>query len=313
MIVSLTNMYPIAETYINWNLSRRCNFDCSYCSDGLHDNISPLLSETELERAAQSLANVPGKTIFLSLTGGEPTLHKPLERMLRILSEIEGKEFKVCLTTNGSRTIEYFYRLRPFINHLTFSAHLEFFDQESILKKAFGLHNIFGSDLGINLMLLPGKLYEIKMIYERLKASSINVSVRKVRKKNSKIFFEYSEEEEKFLCQAIEGANLRKDLLISIARNSNEMEEKMVTANDINTLGLNQFQGIQCQAGVDYFTIGFQGDVFACESFMQAKKSLGSIYSKKFQWPSKGNFIRCPFESCVCTADIAIPKKESLR
>ena len=27
--------------WIHWNLSKRCNYNCSYCSDALHDMTSP--------------------------------------------------------------------------------------------------------------------------------------------------------------------------------------------------------------------------------------------------------------------------------
>ena len=68
---------------IEWNMGRRCNFDCSYCGADLHDNKSKHLPFEKFDDAVRTMREFyADKQIRMSLTGGEPFVHP---RILDIL------------------------------------------------------------------------------------------------------------------------------------------------------------------------------------------------------------------------------------
>ena len=76
-----------------------CNFRCPFCHNGelLDSTFPPLMEEGEL---LAFLAKRKGILDGVCVTGGEPTLHRGLEPLLR---EIRAMGFSVKLDTNGSR------------------------------------------------------------------------------------------------------------------------------------------------------------------------------------------------------------------
>jgi len=63
---------------IEWNIGKRCNYDCSYCPSMIHDNISPHTDINILKTTVDVLSNL-GTKVRLSLTGGEPCVHSDIE------------------------------------------------------------------------------------------------------------------------------------------------------------------------------------------------------------------------------------------
>ena len=59
---------------IEWNLSKRCNYDCSYCPPEIHDHSSPHTDIDILKNAIDRLSRI-NKPVRISFTGGEPCVH----------------------------------------------------------------------------------------------------------------------------------------------------------------------------------------------------------------------------------------------
>ncbi|RMH80417.1 MAG: GTP 3',8-cyclase MoaA [Acidobacteria bacterium] len=84
------------------SITDRCNFRCFFCMpDGHEYQFFPreeLLTFEEIERFVKAL--VPLGVRKVRLTGGEPLLRKNIEKLVELLSNIEGVE-DISLTTNG--------------------------------------------------------------------------------------------------------------------------------------------------------------------------------------------------------------------
>jgi cyclic pyranopterin phosphate synthase len=84
------------------SITDRCNFRCFFCMpDGHEYQFFPreeLLTFEEIERFVKAL--VPLGVRKVRLTGGEPLLRKNIEKLVELLSKIEGVE-DISLTTNG--------------------------------------------------------------------------------------------------------------------------------------------------------------------------------------------------------------------
>ncbi|PZP31637.1 MAG: GTP 3',8-cyclase MoaA [Roseateles depolymerans] len=99
---------PLRDLRIS--VTDRCNFRCGYCMPkqvfDKHHRFLPhadLLSFEELTRMARVFVGLGVEKI--RITGGEPTLRRGLDDLIRMLAEIrtpQGRELDLTLTTNGS-------------------------------------------------------------------------------------------------------------------------------------------------------------------------------------------------------------------
>lgn len=87
--------------YLRLSVTDKCNFRCAYCLPGgwcpAPEEESPLRVD-EISRLVAGFATLGVRKV--RLTGGEPTLRKDLEEIIRAVAAVPGVE-RVGLTTNG--------------------------------------------------------------------------------------------------------------------------------------------------------------------------------------------------------------------
>jgi MoaA/NifB/PqqE/SkfB family radical SAM enzyme len=145
--------------YVHWNIGRRCNYDCSYCPDSLHDFKSPHRSLDNLVGIAEKMKkNIPqSKNIRIWFTGGEPTVNPNFLDFCKWLSQ-DGR-FIVGLNTNGSRTQDYLLDLMTYINIIQFSSHFEYVEETQFMPKLKAVNDYVANkqykSISLNLMMEP--------------------------------------------------------------------------------------------------------------------------------------------------------------
>lgn len=140
-IISIRPSDPLFS--VNWNLSRRCNYDCMYCPSRLHDDHSP---HPDLDKLKKYWKDIVAKTSGLgmqykiSLSGGEPTGNRDLLPFLRWLQQnYEQCIHKILLTTNGSATYRYYQNLFELVDNISFSTHSEHIDEQKFFDTVLRL------------------------------------------------------------------------------------------------------------------------------------------------------------------------------
>ena len=99
-MIKVTSRYPHQNTIkIEWNLSKRCNYDCSYCPADIHDNVSPHTDIEILKAAVDKLATL-NKPLRISFTGGEPCVHPKFKELVNYTKWKTNAWINV--TTNGT-------------------------------------------------------------------------------------------------------------------------------------------------------------------------------------------------------------------
>ena len=191
-IVALEDISPDKDHFfrVEWNLGRRCNFDCSYCSPSIHDKKSPHIDLHIVHSTSKKLADYArrnGKKIRISLTGGEPFLHP---EFFEILTTIKANGVnKISVTSNGSMPASKYIESVQWIDYLILSIHFEFSNLKKVEEKILQIQEEVtrfkaeGKNRGlhIHLMALPGKVSEALKIQENLQKAGVQVAMRRIR------------------------------------------------------------------------------------------------------------------------------------
>lgn len=137
--MKIIRVEPI-EKYISltWMINSRCNYDCMYCPEDLHDNTSALAS---LDQLKQVWLDFYEKTkdqnlrYKLSLSGGEVTANKNFLPLIEFIKSGTFPIKSIVVLTNGSASEKYYKKLAKLVDSLVFSTHSEFFDEKKFFHK----------------------------------------------------------------------------------------------------------------------------------------------------------------------------------
>lgn len=277
---------------IEWNIGKRCNYNCSYCPGEIHDNSSPHTDIEILKQTVDKLVNL-GKPIRLSFTGGEPCVHPQFEELIKYAKH-KGTTW-ISVTTNGTRTYE-FYKSLP-VDQYVFSIHLEY-NWERVFNT---LEDLFKStDLKIFAQIMAHHDYidVVKQIRSKCLLNNIPNTIRRIR------WTEGNHDSFDDTKYNLDDLNWIKEQEATIQGNCIIDDEKIIHANDVIKLHLNQYKGWTCNAGLESLMINWDGEVH--RATCRVGGSLGNIYKETFVAP-KGPII-CNRNWCTCAADIPLTK-----
>jgi sulfatase maturation enzyme AslB (radical SAM superfamily) len=322
---------------VEWMLSKKCNFNCSYCTEYVHNKTDGFPSLEVMNSTIDRLCEKTNKEIHLAITGGEPVLCKHL---IEFVKHAKSKQqvTHIAITTNGSRSANYYRKLVEYVDHITFSYHFEYGKVERVPDNIKDLAQTHLDKIAVHMMMLPTVLDEAKELIEDLRSHNIAVSVRRIRPAFHKgdlekgitrwtkpfedtvatyVFLEYDQEtgkgkvdwaqdkgyysdvEEEYLAQV--PVSFKHD---SIAYYHSEDAIKIMTKNKNEVLmdKENFFEGWLCWSGVTSLKILDNGDVYNASCRV---KQFGSIYTD-FELGTAP--LECTKQACVCAADIPITK-----
>lgn len=293
-------MYKVASRWphqpsikVEWNLGKRCNYDCSYCPALIHDNSSPHTDIDILKATADRLVEL-GKPIRLSFTGGEPTVHPKFEELVNYCKHI-GIAW-ISVTTNGTRLPGYYDRLR--VDQYVFSVHFEY-DFKKIIATATQLKNVKKENIIIQLMAHHDYMEQVKDSYGYLRAiGHPSITVRRIRwtEGDHDLFDDMRYHPEDFQWLKNAEATVKGNCVIDDVR--------IIHSNDVIKLHLNQYKDWTCYAGLESLMINWDGEVH--RATCRVGGSLGNIYTGSFNVPNDP--VICTRDWCTCSADIPLTK-----
>lgn len=160
---------------VTWDISKRCNFSCSYCHPTVSNQTDPLRSREQVFAAVFKIIEGFGRGDRISwvFTGGEPTLHPFYDELCEVLFR---KQHLIHTQTNGSRLPSYYAKLIHWSN-IGISVHLEFSPPEKIIEVTRAVLAEKASDeqcakhwFGLRIMTPPGWLPKSLGLMNRLEA-----------------------------------------------------------------------------------------------------------------------------------------------
>ena len=291
----VTSAWPHQDQLkVEWNLGKRCNYDCTYCPSSIHDNYSSHTDIGILEATVDKLCEI-GKPLRISLTGGEPCVHPDIEDLLEYFKRKD--IFWVNLTTNGTRGYRWYLQNEMFFNHLVFSLHFEqdwtrVFD--TILKFYDSTERVFF----VNIMAHHNYMHNVKVVVKKFDEIGIKYAIRRIR---------WSEGDHNVFDDLKYNGNDLQWILdhdATATPNCRIDNDVIIHANDVIKKKQNQFKGWSCNAGLESLMINWDGEVH--RATCRVGGSLGNVYQGTFITPAEP--VTCTRDWCTCAADIPLTK-----
>lgn len=256
---------PDAELWIDWHLTNRCNFYCSYC----HPQIRYVLNRRDLSEpspqqcsdAFDALEAVCG----ILMSGGEPFAFPDFIRLCELLC----RKHYIAINTNLSMTDELvsFIERIPVerVGRILSAVHAEERASRGIELQSFAQNYLLlrraGYDIEAAYVLHPNVLDRAPDDFRRLRELGVDRLVGKVFKgiwNKRKFPTQYNVEELSVVRELISGYK------VGVAYLAQDWD----------------FRGLPCWSGVRSFKVNIKGEVNRCVS---VQGSLGNIYNRTFE------------------------------
>lgn len=290
----ITSRWPHQDKIkVEWNLGKRCNYDCAYCPAEIHDNTSPHTDIEILKSTVDKLVSLGD--VRISLTGGEPTVHPQITELIDYIKHV-GVSW-LSITTNGSRKPEWYINQKA--DHWVYSLHFADGDWHRVLSTITSANRLKHlTPMMVNVMAHHEHMDNVRYAVEKLKQNSIPYVVRRIRWTEG--------DRDLFDDMRYDGKDLEwiKEQNSTVDANCVIDEEHKMHANDVIKLRLNKFKDWQCYAGLESLMINWDGEVH--RATCRVGGSLGNIYTGTFLQPTEP--VVCDRNFCTCAADIPLTK-----
>lgn len=307
-----------SETFfITWSLHNLCNFRCEYCPPNLNNGTTKNISLENIEKFYNDLKRkVTNKKIIFAFSGGEPTLHPQFIDIIKFLSD-NGCE--ICMTSNGSRSLEWWKNAEPYVDHLVISYHPGWTKVTKLKQNIDFLTQT--TWVNLDLMMNPKYWDEILSLGESFKGQpNIAVTYLPIQKdfgNGANGLIDYTKEQLEFLknppnyhgtfspskhkldkCKGHFGRGFK---YMETDQGIQQLDYKYLIAND-----LNRFKGYECDLGLEGLIIEINGDIY--NAYCHVGGSVGNIFSGDFNL--RQSPVICPIDYCSCSVDIEISKRK---
>jgi MoaA/NifB/PqqE/SkfB family radical SAM enzyme len=294
----VTSRWPHQSSIkIEWNLGKRCNYDCSYCPSEIHDNTSKHTDIEILKATVDKLIKL-GKPIRLSFTGGEPCVHPKFLELVKYCKH-KGVTW-ISVTTNGTLPYEFYAALEA--DQIVFSIHLEF-DWKRVFNTVESVVDLTNKKVIAQIMAHHDHMPAVLQLRARCLLAHIPNTVRRIR------WTEGDHDLFDDMRYNTNDLNWLKEQEATVEGNCVIDDTKIIHANDVIKLHLNKFNGWTCNAGIESLMINWDGDVH--RATCRVGGSLGNIYEDTFVAPSQP--VTCDRNFCTCAADIPLTKVSPLQ
>lgn len=286
---------------IEWNLGKRCNYDCSYCPSVIHDNFSPHTDISILNSTIEKLTEL-SKPVRISLTGGEPCVHPRIEELIW---NIKRNDMWLSITTNGTRNVEWYSKQGELVDQFVFSIHFEH-DYSNVMNVIKELKLFSRVKMLVHVMAHHKYMNEVKRCVEILEQYNVDYAIRRVRwtEGDHDLFDDLRYDQNDLDYILSKTATIKPNTILWYRVENSRDESSWLHANDVIKKHLNQYKNFSCNAGIESLMIDNDGSVY--RATCRVGSSLGNIYNNTFNIPTEP--VICDRNYCTCAADIPLTK-----
>ena len=186
-IVATQDLNPKKDEWfrVEWNIGKRCNFDCSYCGSSVHDNKSPHMPYEKIIESLDKLRSSTDKKIKIGWTGGEPFVHPKFIDIIKYAKQEIGV-FRQTVVTNGTVPVATYMKAVPYLDQVSFSYHFEHTIHDKIIANIEDVYKYYADkdcadEVKVHMMMLPGTFDKAEEIIKHLRSKNIEVVARRIR------------------------------------------------------------------------------------------------------------------------------------
>jgi pyruvate-formate lyase-activating enzyme len=306
-VVRIEHETPYADSlmFLQWALGNVCNFACSYCPTELHDGSVRSLPLEVIERFSDRVIAAysrPGRALLVEFTGGEATLYPDYPALIRYL---DTRGVTLALSTNASRTLHFWEKVAPHLDHVNVTFHSEFTDADHLFE-VIRLLRQAGSSVHANVMVLPSQFHRCVAVAERLAATipDVTIALQGLRYDIGDRSYPYTPQQLEVLAtrslpiQFTEPPRqLSKGRMVQVFEDG---RRQTVEGYQLILRKENRFEGWQCRIGLDELVVDYRGNVWA--GWCQVGGRIGHVADEHIRFPEAP--VRCTKPSCDCTLDV---------
>jgi organic radical activating enzyme len=305
-LIEHSNAAHARVVLVDWMLGNGCSYACSYCPKWLHDgSVGWQRAEDVLafyDLLHDHYARLRDKQVWLQFTGGEPTMHP---QIIRLLQQASARGFQVSLISNGSRTLRFWQKIAPCLNSVILTYHNEFAELDHF--RSVGQLLCQQMPVHLNVTMRPDHfdrtLDEARALREAMPGASI--SLKPLRVDFEDVLFDYTPAQLQVMSDGIaptavqEGAMPRGTMTVAMAGGVRQR----VRANEFVLRGENHWRGYLCNAGLESLRI--KGSGVITRAVCSVGGEIGRL-GAAVALPVAP--IICSADTCSCVADILISK-----
>ncbi len=161
-------MVPLSTEpfHVQWDLGRRCNFDCSYCWPTSHDKTSKWWTLEQCIKAVDHIHEQNrGNMIQFNFAGGEPTLHPNFLDLCAHIKHLNSGH-TIHVQTNGTAHVNKL-RILARLAEISISVHFEFTKADKLIRAIAGILAERGK-LEVKMMVSPKTFKKMQTLKRQL-------------------------------------------------------------------------------------------------------------------------------------------------
>lgn len=312
--------WPKNRLLVNYNIHNVCNYKCWYCHPTLHDGSNrwpdlDLVTKNVIHLLSYYKDQLGKDTIEFHLLGGEPTIWPQLTDFVRALKAEYGSNIMISMTTNGSRTLNWWKEHGEYFDKVLISCHPDQVDPAHIIEVADLLYE---KDILVDTMVLmdPPLWSRCIDIINELSTSQHKWSVQVSRVIHDTV--SYTAEQEEYL-----KVYMKRMLDLEWFRRVNkayrytvEVDGQIVDKNYIVFNKLNSFYNWSCNIGIDNISIYNDGTLSGqCGEYLYGLDFKYNLYSANFaqEFSPELTPALCKKLSCICQHEWNTTKHRIIR
>lgn len=298
--------------HINWALTNKCNYNCSYCHDDLNNGSVPLPTNAGVSNFIDSVflyGRKVNRKLHFEFGGGEVTYYRGIGGLIRSISERDGE---VTIISNGSKKLSWWQDNAKHLSGVSLSYHINDIKSEShFIEISKVLEASQTTRFHVNIMMVPERFDDCLEFANRLKlAVCCSIALQPLFEGfghggiTNK--YPYTPKQEQIM-KDFRGRPELKLLPPSMAEiEVNYTDDTTENLSTFNLIANDQtnFVGWDCYAGVDSLVVTFSGDIY--RSWCMQDGPIGSIYDENIEFPSRPT--KCKTKICQCGVDLSAKK-----
>lgn len=296
---------------VNWCLTNRCNYKCSYCPEYLHNGKADLPElETLLSFCDKVIEHYSPKNVYFEFTGGEVTYWREFVNVLYHLKSYDNVH--VGVISNGSNYMTWWNNAKKYLDHACISYHPEFSDRVDYVNLLKSMSNDIRTHA--NIMMHPKYFDECLNVANDvvLNVPNSSIALQPLLIDFGDTLYEYTDKQKESIDNQFElyGSKVKWTKTWKVNRGAmkmlmNDGGKKVVAPHRIINDGENSWKNWKCYVGIEQIVIDVNKHIY--RGWCKEDGLLGTIDTiEKFpEYP-----IICKRNYCHCNFDIMCTKEE---